>query len=173
MLSSAKCFFSELAALPDLVRASGRELKDLRSLTGGSMLAALNVILNQFTIFFTQYLRLSFTFLAIAASGMLYGPVLTGSIGAIVDILKYFTRNDGGAFFPGFTINEFISGFLYGVFLYKKHVTLATKSNGIAITVEPISAYSMIKNVVMLPIETGLLYVVLKKVSELRLQKIA
>lgn len=74
------------------------ELKNLRSLTGSGLLSALSVILNQFTIFFSQVLRVSFTFLPIALSGMLYGPVLTGSLGAVVDILKYFTRNDGGAF---------------------------------------------------------------------------
>ena len=132
---------------------------------------------------------MSFTFLPIALSGMLYGPVLTGSLGAVVDILKYFTRNDGGAFFPGFTISEFIVGFLYGLFLYRKRVTLprvfmarltVTVVNNLFLTPLWLSmlygdafvalvASRIVKNIIMLPIETALLYVILKQVSALRL----
>ena len=174
MLEKSKYLAAEFIGLPRLVSDSAAELKNLRSLTGSGLLSALSVILNQFTIFFSQVLRVSFTFLPIALSGMLYGPVLTGSLGAVVDILKYFTRNDGGAFFPGFTISEFIVGFLYGLFLYRKLV------NNLFLTPLWLSmlygdafvalvAARFVKNIIMLPIETALLYVILKQVSALRL----
>ena len=189
MLEKFKYLAAEFIGLPRLVSDSAAELKNLRSLTGSGLLSALSVILNQFTIFFSQVLRVSFTFLPIALSGMLYGPVLTGSLGAVVDILKYFTRNDGGAFFPGFTISEFIVGFLYGLFLYRKRVTLprvfmarltVTVVNNLFLTPLWLSmlygdafvalvAARIVKNIIMLPIETALLYVILKQVSALRL----
>lgn len=56
--------------------------RSVRSLTGTSMLMALSVLLNQFTIFISALIRVSFTFLPIAAAGMLFGPVLTGLAGA-------------------------------------------------------------------------------------------
>ena len=189
MLEKSKYLAAEFIGLPRLVSDSAAELKNLRSLTGSGLLSALSVILNQFTSFFSQVLRVSFTFLPIALSGMLYGPVLTGSLGAVVDILKYFTRNDGGAFFPGFTISEFIVGFLYGLFLYRKRVTLprvfmarltVTVVNNLFLTPLWLSmlygdafvalvAARIVKNIIMLPIETALLYVILKQVSALRL----
>ena len=189
MLEKSKYLAADFIGLPRLVSDSAAELKNLRSLTGSGLLSALSVILNQFTIFFSQVLRVSFTFLPIALSGMLYGPVLTGSLGAVVDILKYFTRNDGGAFFPGFTISEFIVGFLYGLFLYRKRVTLprvfmarltVTVVNNLFLTPLWLSmlygdafvalvAARIVKNIIMLPIETALLYVILKQVSALRL----
>ncbi len=30
----------------------------------------------------------------------------------------------GGAFFPGFTLSAFVSGFLYGIILYQKKITI-------------------------------------------------
>ena len=39
------------------------------------------------------------------------------------DILSFIIAQTG-AYFPGFTINGFITGFIYGMFLYKNNVTL-------------------------------------------------
>lgn len=73
---------AELRGIPRLTAESARETRSVRSLTGTSMLMALSVLLNQFTIFISALIRVSFTFLPIAAAGMLFGPVLTGLAGA-------------------------------------------------------------------------------------------
>ena len=188
MLKALQSAAAGLAELPELVRGSARELRSLRSLTGGSMLAALSVILNQFTIFFSQLLRLSFTFLAIGVSGMLFGPVLTGALGAVTDVLKYLVRNDGGFFFPGFTLNEFLRGFLYGLFLYRRPVTFGrvfAAQLSILLTITlllnplwlslmygqafwALVSMRLVKNLILLPVESAMLFFLLKKVAALR-----
>ena len=69
------------------IRESAREIKNVRSLTGGAMLTALNLILNYTRIIISSVMEISFAFLAIAVSGMLYGPVTAGIIGALADVL--------------------------------------------------------------------------------------
>ena len=188
MFGYVKAVYQEIRGLPSLVRQSAKEMHQLRSLTGGAMLTAVSVIINQFTIFINQIMRLGFTFLPIALSGMLYGPLITGSLGAVCDILKYFTRNDGGAFFPGFTISSFVAGFLSGIFLYKKPVTLrrviATRLcvmvvdswilNSLWLSMLYGNAFialvsaRMLKSVLVFPVEVALLYLTLKTVAARR-----
>jgi ECF transporter S component (folate family) len=184
-----KNFAAELRSLPGVIRASALEAKRIRSLTGASMLAALNVIIHRFfTVVISLTQMLSFSFVAVGVSGMLYGPVLTGMIGVATDIIKYFLVPNG-PFFPGFTFNEFLSGFLCGVFLYKKPVTLKRVfflrlTVNVVINLGLTSLWlsmmyggafialvsaKLLKNLIMLPIETGMLYFVLKKVSEIRI----
>ena len=165
-ISSYLCgVWSDIASVPRLTCESAREMRDVRSLAGSSMLTALSVVLNQFTIFFTQVLRLSVTFLPVAMCAMLYGPLL----------------------FPGFTISEFMRGFLYGVFFYRRRVTLPRVAAAhlsvvviVTLVLNPlwlsimfgdafIALVSMrlVKNIVMFPIEVGLLYFLLKKTGEI------
>ena len=174
------------------IRDAARELHRVSSLSGAAMLAAVGVVLGKFTIFFTPTLRLGFSFLSVAVSGMLFGPVLTGIAGIAVDLLRYLLIG-GGPFFPGFTLNEFLIGFLYGLFLYRRPVTIGRiLSAEISIMVlvhfllNPLwlsmlygdsfwvlLSARILKNVIMLPIKTALLYVVCKKVATLRLRRLA
>ena len=72
-ISSYLCgVWSDIASVPRLTCESAREMRDVRSLAGSSMLTALSVVLNQFTIFFTQVLRLVVMFLPFAMWSMLY-----------------------------------------------------------------------------------------------------
>lgn len=187
-----KAFSGELAAIPEMMRDAARELKNVRSLTGASMLSALNVLLHLLlTVVVSTTQVISVAFLATAASGLLYGPLLTGVIGVATDLIKYLLRPNGG-FFPGFTFNEFVIGFLYGLILYKKPVTLArTLAARISVTVlvnlclTPLWLSMMygnvfivlvsariVKNIVLLPVETALLYFILKKVADIRGRRI-
>lgn len=180
--------FYEITKIPELVSTSTQELRRVSSLTGAAMLAALNVIINQFTVVVSLIQKVGFSFVAVGVSAMLYGPVLTGSICAVTDIIKYMVGPSAGAFFPGFTINEFLSGFIYGIILYKKPVTVGRVFAAkfavtllINLTLTPLwlsmmygkafivlVASRLAKNILMLPLETALLYFVLKKVREFR-----
>jgi ECF transporter S component (folate family) len=92
-------------------------------LAGCGMLLALKVVLGMFTLNLSPILKIGFSFLPIAAAGMLFGPAAGGTVGALGDIVSYLI-NPAGPYFPGLTLNAFLSGTLYGLFLYKKPVTL-------------------------------------------------
>ena len=110
-------------SLAGRLRAGLEEIHRLSSMVGTAMLAALHLVLNQFTFAVSQFLEIGFTFLATASAAYLYGPWLAGLMGIVADTLGYFLRPNG-TYFPGWTLNEFLLGFLYGCWLYKKPVTL-------------------------------------------------
>ena len=160
MLSkSVSGFFSRM-------RAAAREVHDVRSLAGTSMFAAITVILDRIATFqVSQILEIGFSFVAVAASAYLYGPWLAGLSG----------------FFIGFTLNQFLLGFIYGCWLYKKPVTLwrcAAACLSVVLVLNlfltplwlnlmygnafVITTLRLVKNIVKFPIDTVLLYVVLK-----------
>ncbi len=99
------------------------ELKKPRSLALCAMLAALHIILNQFTIQVSAYLEIGFDFLALAAAAYLCGPWMAGLTGAVSDILGYLLRPNG-AYFPGFTLSSILMGIVYGLWYYRKPVQL-------------------------------------------------
>lgn len=84
---------------------------------------ALEVILTRFLSIENAYVRISFEFIPVAVSAILFGPVMAGLGAAVADVLGMLIFPKG-AFFPGFTLSAFVSGFLYGVFLYKKQITV-------------------------------------------------
>ena len=89
-----------------------------------AMLLALAVVLGFYaTIQIGDFLRIGFAFIPNELTGMLFGPVAGGFMGAIADIAKYAVKPIG-AFFPGFTISGLLAGLIYGVVLYKKPVSL-------------------------------------------------
>ncbi len=192
MSYSFSAFWAEVKGLPALVQNSAKELRRLSSLTSTSMLLALNLVLHQFlTLFISSMLRITFGFLTVGATGMLFGPVMAGVSCAIGDVLKYFIRNDGGTFFPGFTLVQFVAGFLYGLFLYKKPVSLGRVFLCKLVVMAVVSLWldpllltvlygkafwatlpaRLLKCAIMLPIETAMLYTVLKTIS-VRLPKL-
>lgn len=172
------------------IHQSSKEMSRLPALMGGAMLTGVSTVINRFTVSFSSTLRLSFGFLAVGLCGMLYGPMLTGLMGIAVDLLRYLVIG-GGMYFPGFTLNEFIAGFLYGAVLYRKPITLPRVFMAkLAVTVviniclTPLwlsilygDAFIVLltariaKNLIMLPVETLMLYGVCKKVGELQLRR--
>lgn len=169
------------------IRESAGQIKQVRSLTGGAMLTALNLILNSMRIVVSSMLEISFAFLAIAAAGLLYGPIMAGIIAVIADTIGFFLSPSGG-FFPGFTLSAFLSGFLFGMFFYKKKVTVkrvivASVCNMVLFSfiLTPLwlnimygsalmSSVRAIKAILCFPIDTALLFLVLKTVETVKLK---
>ena len=97
----------------------------------------------------------------------------------IADTLKYILRPDG-PYFPGFALNEFLIGIIYGCFFYQKKITLlrviiARACITIFINLILTSLWlnmlyqsplftmlRLIKNIVMFPVDVALLYAALK-----------
>lgn len=86
-----------------------------------AFLISLKIVLTRFLgIHIGEIIRISFSFIATAIMAVYFGPVLTGIGSGIADVIGavLFPR---GAYFPGFTLSAIITGFIYGIFLYKKH----------------------------------------------------
>lgn len=166
---------------PSFWKTSADEFKNVTSICVASMMMALNTLLGYFKIILIpKILIISFSSLAVASCAMFCGPLLTGSVSAVADIIKYIMRPDG-PFFPGFTINEFLTGFIYGYFFYQRsEISLKRCISArllvvllINLFLTPLWLYilygnafwamvsaRLLKNVVMFPIDVTLLYMV-------------
>ena len=157
------------------------KLKNVYVLTVCALLVAIATVLGFFKlVVIPELIEIRFAFMPIGMSGMLFGPFIGGMVGALADVLGYLV-NPTGPFFPGFTIATAISGVIYGVFLYKKKVTIprvmlaqAVESvvvslllnslnlsilygNGFIAVLTP----KIIKAIALYPFKTALLYLVL------------
>ena len=99
------------------------KIKDVRVLTTSAMMLALATVLGFFKVPITQMIELRFAFLTVACTGMLFGPVIGGIVGALSDILGYLAKPTG-PFFPGFTISMAVTGIIYGSILHGKEMSL-------------------------------------------------
>ncbi|MEG1049828.1 MAG: folate family ECF transporter S component [Oscillospiraceae bacterium] len=159
-------------------QSASKEIKNVKSLTGTAMLSALNPVLDMMTITINQFLYISFSSLALAVCGFLYGPVLSGISAVFVDVLKYMVHPKG-PFFIGFTFNEFLIGLIFGLFFYKKKITLkrviVAKATLVSImygqAFKIMVAARLIKNAILFPVDVAVLYGLLK-FTETNIKKI-
>ena len=167
-----------------LFKDSANELKSTRCITLSAMLAAISVVLGNFTIVVTSSLEISFFFLPSRIVYYLFGPFVGTFFGAAIDVLTYIVKPTG-AFHPGFTLNAALSGMIFGLILYKKplklsRVFVASTINMIIVNIilntfwiTTITGKGMlvllpariIKNIVLLPFESILLFLVIKGVE--------
>lgn len=163
------------------IRLSAQDFGNVRTIAACGMLLALNIVLGFFRVNISSFLRISFAYLPVAAAGMLFGPIAGGVVGIAGDVISYFIQPTG-PYFPGFTLNAFLSGFLYGLLLYRRPVKLlrvfsvkALLTFLISFVLNPLwlsilygKAFFVIvstriaSNLIMLPIETAMLLALLK-----------
>ena len=167
-------------------RQSAQELKSVRTLTGVSMLLAMSIVISFVgSVRLTETLKIGLGYLITALLGMLYGPFTAAIAAGAGDIIKYLLKPDGAYFF-GFTLTAMLGGMVDGCFLYREKCTIfraiASKSlislllNCCLNTFWISLLYGMpflgalgprvIKNVVALPFEIILLYIVLNGMSK-------
>ena len=150
------------------------------------MMTAIITVLSFFTLKPVEFLKITFGFIPISIVGALYGPVVGGMVGVAADVIGY-AINPTGPYFIGFTISGFLSGFIYGMFLYKQRITLVrvllaklTISLFVQIGLNsvwlkilfgtPIIAMlptRLLKNAILLPIEVAIMFAVLKSLDKL------
>ena len=172
------------------VRLSAREIGSVRTVAVCGMLLALKMVLGMFTINVTSLLKIGFAYLPIAAAGMLFGPVVGGIVGAVGDILGYFIQ-PSGPYFPGFTLNAFLSGFFYGLLLYRRPVKLVRTFTAkalvtfvVSIVLNPlwlsvlygkaffvVVSSRIVTNLLMLPVDTAVLFALLKLMEKSRVTR--
>ena len=112
-----------------------------RTLVVMSLLIGLNIIIVRFLSYETPILRVDFGYLTNACAAMLLGPVLGGVTAALSDVIGMLVSGKIATYFPGFTFNAFLYGFLYGVFLYKKEHTITRISVCVITTIFSIGMF--------------------------------
>lgn len=107
-----------------MVVKSFRELSRLHTVVMCGLLAALAVILGYVaSIEIGPYIKIGFSGIPNRVVDFLFGPVVGGIFGGVLDILKFIIK-PSGTFFPGFTFDAMLGGVIYGAFLYGKKVEL-------------------------------------------------
>lgn len=90
-----------------------------RTVTYLAFLIALQIVLSRFLSIATPIMKISLGFVPVAIAGMLFGPLYGGMVAAVADFLGAILFPIG-PYFPGFTLTAFLTGAIYGVFLYQK-----------------------------------------------------
>lgn len=95
----------------------------IRNILLVSLFIALEVIFTRYLSIESPIVRITFDFIPIAISAILFGPITAGVAAAIADVLGMLIFPKG-SYFPGFTLSAFLTGYFYGIVLYKKKVTI-------------------------------------------------
>lgn len=83
------------------------------------LLIALEIILSRFLSISAWNIKIGFSFVPIVVAALLLGPVYAGVAAALADFIGAVLFPIG-AFFPGFTLTAFLTGLVFGLFLYRK-----------------------------------------------------
>ena len=83
-----------------------------------AILIAAEIVLSRFLSFSVWNMKIGFAFLPVAIAAMTLGPVRAGVVGGVADFLGA-ALFPIGAYFPGFTLTAFLTGLVFGAFLYK------------------------------------------------------
>lgn len=183
---------SGTAAEQDAAAASGgcwlssiREFRRLRNVIFCGMMGALSIILSYVgTIRLGPTMRIGVGEIPNVMVDYLFGPAAGMIFGGVMDIVKYMLNPDG-AFFPGFTLSAMAGALIFGFFLYRRKLNfwrlLAAEAlvkafvnvglntiwlnmlygKGFLALLPP----RIISNLILLPLDTILLWFVLQAVS--------
>lgn len=99
-------------------------MKKTKILVFMSLFVAMYVVLTYLIpVIKIDIIRISFGFVPQAFASMLFGPLI-GGIGSIAGDLLGMLIAPSGPYFAGFTLSAFLTGMIYGVFLFNKPKTL-------------------------------------------------
>ncbi len=159
-------------------RDSLMEFKNLRVLVFSALMIAACIVLSYVpSIHVTEQVRVSWGFLARALCSLVGGPINALVFGAAEDTISYL-MHPTGPYFPGYMLTTMLGNLIYALFLYRARVSvvrifLAKLCTNIlnvtlgalwsAILYEKaylvVAGTSLVKNAVMLPIQTAMLCV--------------
>ncbi len=157
-----------------------------------AMMIAINVVLSFFVPVFSSYLKIEFGFITLPIVSLLYGPITGCMMGMVQDIVGLIVKPTG-ALLIMLTLTDGITGMIYGMAFYKKPVTFIRVFitqfiivlfvniilNTIALAPTVASGFvgilpsRIIKNILLLPIQSVIMYALLKTmdVKKLNLRK--
>ena len=166
------------------VRESAQIIKKPQTLAICAMLIAINVVLGQFTLPISESVRIGFGFVTVPVASMLYGPLVGCAMGMLQDVVSLMIKPTGGLIIA-LTLNAGMMGIVYAAFFYKRRVNFVRVVPAQALVVcviniilnsialAPVVGGGMvgilpgrlIKNIVMLPIQVMIMYLILKTVD--------
>ena len=166
-------------------RSFRRQVRSPRVLATCALMMAVNIILGYFSIRLSAYLRIGFGFVTQPIVAMLFGP-LTACMTAILQDTVSMILNPTGAYLPAYTLAVGISGMLYGMVLYQKPITFwrvfcakllvilvgNILLNSIALAPTAGSGFigilpaRILKNLLLLPVQSVVCYVLLKFIQQ-------
>lgn len=89
-----------------------------------ALMISLKMILSQFSIYITPTFKIfSLAYLPGAMVSLMYGPGAGILFGFAADTVGYLVK-PAGPYFIGYALSEMTAGFIYGIFLYKKPLTV-------------------------------------------------
>ncbi len=156
-------------------------LRSTRHLVAAALLTAARIAMGSIFIPVGESSRIYASFFAVALCAAVCGPLLAGASGFVADILG-FLLFPSGVFFFGYTLTAILSGTVYALFFYRRQlnlprVFLAKASVSLFINVLLGSLWSavvygkayyyyflksLVKNALLCPFETVLLFVFFK-----------
>jgi len=127
-------------------------LKNTRMLVILAMFVAIQIVMVRFLRIETPILRISFVFLPIAISGILYGPKVAGITAMIANVVGVLLFPPPTGPFWGFTLSYFLIGVNYGFFLHNNGRSMTRIVLAVAVH---LAVIAMILNTYWLTIITG------------------
>ena len=110
-----KAFAGKVFIMEANTRKSDNKTRMLVTL---SILIAMEIVLSRFLSVSAWNTKIGFSFVPIVLAAMLYGPLAGGIVAALGDFIGAILFPIG-AYFPGFTLTAFLSGLIFGLFLYR------------------------------------------------------
>jgi len=165
-------------------KSSADKLRSTKYLAIMAATIAMKIALSYISIPISESLRINFGYLVTSIEGAVLGPV-AGAVSGMVTDLVGFMIHPTGPFFIGYTLTAMLGPFVYGLFFYRKRITLpriALSKVFVNLFVNVLvgslwsailyskgyiyyAGRSLIKNVSMLPIEIVLLYTMFRLVG--------
>ncbi|MGV8984369.1 folate family ECF transporter S component [Clostridium sp.] len=163
-------------------------MKTTRTFIFMGLMISMQIVLTRFFSIQTPIVRIGFGFIPVVLSSIMFGPVLGGITAAFSDIIG-MALFPQGVYFPGFTLSAFLSGTIYGILLYKKPKTMLRIIIAVSfviifvdlglntywlsiITGKGVIALFVprfIKSIIMLPIQSILIYSLIKYIPQEKL----
>lgn len=185
-------FVKEIAALPKTFGASAGEFKSLHTVILCGLMGALSIILKMFaTIPFGPF-TITYAWIPNRIVDFMFGPAVGGVYGGVMDIVKFMLKPTG-TFNLGYTAVAVLAGLVFGTILYRRPVSfmrIVFVQSLVKIFINAgLSTYLMafergeafmvllparlVKNLIMIPLDSILLFVVLTAIMKVlpRLKK--
>lgn len=112
-------------------KSAVRELTLLKKLILASLLISLSIALEVLAtvvpiVIFGR--KIMFTFLPAAVMGFTLGPVLGPIAGTVADVGAWLVYSGGYPFFPGYTLSQALSVFIFALALYRTQISVVKVS---------------------------------------------
>ena len=185
-------FVKEIAALPKTFGTSAREFKSLHTVILCGLMGALGIILKMFASIPFGPFTITYAWIPNRIIDFMFGPAVGAVYGGVMDIIKFIMKPTG-TFNLGYTAVAVLAGLTFGTILYKKPVSfmrIVFAQSLVKIFINAgLSTYIMafergeafmalmpvrlVKNLIMIPLDSILLFVVLTALMQVlpRLKK--